>query len=255
MCSWPRVCRELCLPNPSWHGQDLMLSSAGFLGDDPGAREKGLADPHGSGCFLSTEEALGSVAFGSRNSWKTCAQRELGWLRAFLRCVKVWASVGLNLSQKCLWIQVCIPSGSCLQLGKKNFLWYHTLPACSAFPKKAWVQFSDWVLLYNPCSTKKNLWTWTFWFPTKYSNCGNFCWTRCVGQDRTVTSWKGCAIVFAPGFGSMDRCEYPEISEISKAHFIKTKLCDPFTPEQNFWGLSVLLSAQLFSRVVLNKAA
>lgn len=36
-----------------------MLSSVRFWGDDT---EKGLADPHGSGLFLTTEEALGSAA-------------------------------------------------------------------------------------------------------------------------------------------------------------------------------------------------
>lgn len=92
------------------------------------------------------------------------------------------------------------------------------------------------------------------YFQQKNSNCGDFRSTRGAGQQRSVTSWKCCAIVFAPGVGSMDRCEYPEISEISKARFIKTKLCDPFTPKQNFYGLPVLLSAQLFSIGVLNKA-
>lgn len=149
MCSIPTARRELCLPNPSWHWQDPVLSSARFLGGDPGTTKKSLADPHGPGWFLSTEEALGSAASGSRSSWETPAQRESGWLRAFLRCAKVWDSVGglgLNLSQKCSWIQVHVISGSCLQFGKKGLscggrvVWHP--PSLQCFP---WSQFSNWV--------------------------------------------------------------------------------------------------------------
>lgn len=56
------------------------------------------------------------------------------------------------------------------------------------------------------------------------SNCGDFCSIRRVGRQRTVTSWKYRAMVFAPGFGSMDRRELPAIPETSKALFVKAKL-------------------------------
>lgn len=100
-------------PKSFWRGQDTALSSARFL-------EMILRRPS---WLRSTEETLGSAVLEAGAAEKFPAQRELRWLRAFLRCVKVWARVGglgLNLSQKCSWIQVCIPSGSCLQLGKKN---------------------------------------------------------------------------------------------------------------------------------------
>lgn len=52
------------------------------LGGDPGAREKGLADPQ------SDEKLLVLLLLEAGTAEKTPAQRELGWLRPFLGCVK-----------------------------------------------------------------------------------------------------------------------------------------------------------------------